>query len=152
MANNSVLSNNKSSGSGPTAGAIIAGIIIVGAIIAFVGFLIANHPGFGYPGGSYGSSSGSGHSGSSTKLTESQAQSLVGKTVSYVCSNYGLHNIHIRVYMDDGTYSGAPCDDYYPFGNAVIIRAYYDDEDDYYDTPEEYRKPERRVYFDAEER
>ena len=54
--------------------------------------------------------------------------------------------------MDDGTYSGAPCDDYYPLGNAVIVRAYYDDDDDYYNTPEEYRKSERRVYFDAEER
>lgn len=84
-------------------------------------------------------------------LTIDKARSFVGKRLIELCSQYGKHNIDITVRLDE-YYGGTSCDDLYPgFENFIITRAYYDDKDEYYDVPEEYRKRERTVHFDVGE-
>jgi hypothetical protein len=87
-------------------------------------------------------------------FTLEDAQKFVGKSIWSLCPSYGNHNIHVLWIDEDGDSAGGDmCRDLYlPAGDYEIFRVFYDEDDGYYDTPEEYRPRERRVQVWVRER
>ena len=132
---------------------IIVGIILLGCLgdlinIAKCGYAKCSNSSSSLP------DSGSGSSNrQSNVLTPEKVRAYIGKTTRELCADYSGHNIHFY-FHDEDSYIGGSCDDMqYGFpGDYIITDAYYDDDDDYYSVPEEYRPSERRIYVDAWEK